>query len=156
MCFVVAYVLIEYFLLRRRSGQTLGKGLLGLRVISLDGTPHGAVSARSGLLRMAFLIGPFILSTAVFYITYEAATETSDSAAYDALLVLWMAVIVATAIAALADRSRHRGLHDLLAGTRVVRTQPRGIDLGRDLKMLVPGKVNLEKDAPVVNLTKRP
>ena len=43
LAFVIAYVAIEYFLLRRRGGQTLGKGLLGLRVLDAN-DPDGPCS----------------------------------------------------------------------------------------------------------------
>lgn len=157
LCFFVAYTLVEYFLLRRRSGQTLGKGLLGLRVLDTadtDGT--GAISARTALLRMLVLMGPLMGGLAMYYITYDEELGTSESALAEWLVQLWAWSLVVSALVALVDRNARRGLHDLTARTRVVRAQRRGIDMREDLKMLVPGKVSLEKHTPPpVILTKR-
>lgn len=157
MSFVVAFTLVEYFLLRRRSGQTLGKGLLGLRVLEADDlTGKGAVSAKTALVRLAVLTGPLMAALAVFYLTYDEVTETSDNPVSTGLLYLWMAVLAGSALSATIDRRLRRGLHDMAAGTRVVRAHQRNIDLREDLMMLVPGKVNLEKrPAPTpITLTK--
>lgn len=155
-CFLIAYVLVEYFLLRRRSGQTLGKGLLGLRVIDAGDTDGShPITARSALLRMLVLIGPLMVALAGFYLTYDSATGTSTSAAVDALLWVWVAVLGICTVTALMDRRSRRGLHDTVSGTRVVRAQRRGVDLRKDLAMLVPGRVSLEKHPPsAVTLTK--
>lgn len=157
LCYFLAYALVEYFLLRRRSGQTLGKGLLGLRVVS-EGNPDDTlamqgVSARSALLRMAVLIGPFVATLALYYATYDSSDDEGLTGASDAMFYVWMAVLAGCAIAALADRRGRRGLHDRAARTRVVRTARRGI-AARDFKMLVPGKVTVETRTPVVTLTK--
>lgn len=176
LCYFTAYALVEYFLLRRRSGQTLGKGLLGLRVVpnhasrdttrevahaAVAGTPGSppdaqAITARSALLRMAVLIGPFVASLAVYYATYDSTSDDGLTPAADALLYFWLAVLAGCAITAIIDRTSHRGAHDRLAGTRVVRTTRRGINLRKDLKMLVPGKVTMEPTTPTVILTKEP
>lgn len=148
LCFVLAYVLVEYFLLRRRGGQTLGKGLLGLRVLDVgDVKATGHISARAALLRMAVLIGPIILSTAAFYATYrDSASNTAQgNVVSDTLIGVWFAVLAVSALTAVLDRRQRRGLADFAAGTRVVRAQTRGIKVGQDLMMLVPGKVSLEK-----------
>ena len=154
LCFVVAYALVEYFLLRRRSGQTLGKGLLGLRVLDAadrDGT--GSISGASALRRMLVLIGPLLAALAAFYLTYDSSTGTSDSAVADLLVWLWVIVLAACAVAAIVDRRTHRGLHDTVSGTRVVRAERRGIALKEDLKMMVPGRVSLEKRPPAAPVT---
>jgi uncharacterized RDD family membrane protein YckC len=158
LCYFLAYALVEYFLLRRRSGQTLGKGLLGLRVVS-EGNPDDTlamqgVSARSALLRMAVLIGPFVATLALYYATYDSTRDGEGlTPAADVMFYVWMAVLAGCAIAALVDRNGRRGLHDRAARTRVVRTARRGI-AARDFKMLVPGKVTMETSTPVVTLTK--
>lgn len=179
LCYFSAFALVEYFLLRRRSGQTLGKGLMGLRVIpeptqpiqptqfaqssvvtgapvgitasSAQGTAAG-ISARSALLRMGTLIGPLMATIAVFYIAYEpeldGPAETGDAIA-TFFLVIWLLTIAASTVAALVDRNTRRGIHDRVAGTRVVRAPRRGIKAREDFKMLVPGRVNLEKQSPL-------
>lgn len=160
LCFVIAYVLIEYFLLRRRGGQTLGKGLLGLRVIeATDKSASRSVGARAATLRMAVLIGPFIAWCAAYYATYREGdlNAQNGNAASDAFAYLWFAVFALSALTALLDRSGRRGLADFVAGTRVIRAQKRGIHVGEDLRMLVPGKVDMTKHqapAPAVTLTK--
>lgn len=160
ICFVLAYVAIEYFLLRRRGGQTLGKGLLGLRVLnSHDDSGTKPITNRAALMRMAILIGPMILGLAAFYITYDAVTETSTSPVVDGLLYLWFLVLFACAVSAVLDRGARRGLHDFAAGTRVVRAQKRGVSLREDLAMLVPGKVDMTKyraPAALLTMTKPP
>lgn len=153
-CFVLAYVAVEYYLLRRRGGQTLGKGLLGLRVLDVR-DPDGSkpVTARAALLRMAVFIGPFIAYCAAYYLTYDSATDTYNTVV-DALIYLWFAILAGSALTAALDRVAHRGLHDFVAGTRVVRAQTRGVDLRQDLMMLVPGKVDLTKyPAPAAPVT---
>lgn len=170
-CFVIAYALIEYFLLRRRSGQTLGKGLLGLRVVpagvadqaadrlavpyavTRDGRAS-AISGLSALVRMLIVTGPFLLSIALFYATSGADAEDPTPLA-DAVLYLWIGSLLVSTVTVLADRGGRRGLHDMAARTRVVRTQRRGVDVRSDLRMLVPGRVSLEKDSPTVTLWKQ-
>lgn len=169
-CFLIAYALIEYFLLRRRSGQTLGKGLLGLRVVPAGvadqaadrlavpyavtkGGRTSAISGLSALIRMLVVTGPFLLSIAIFYATNGADAEDPTPLA-DAVLYVWIGSLLVSTITVLVDRGGRRGLHDMAARTRVVRTQRRGVALKADLRMLVPGRVDLEKDSPTVTLWK--
>lgn len=165
--YATAYSLIEYFLLRRRSGQTLGKGLLGLRVVPA-GNPSDTLavpglSARSALIRMGVIIGPFLAALGFYYATYDSINDTETPIA-DAFLYLWLLTLLVSTITALADRRAHRTLHDAAASTRVVRAPRRGINMREDFQMLVPGKVNMEKNPPVayddrgdgVDLLKRP
>lgn len=160
LAFVIAYVAIEYFLLRRRGGQTLGKGLLGLRVLDAN-DPDGSkpITNRAALLRMAVFIGPMILSIAAYYIAYDVVSGTSTGGLDGPLLNLWMLMLAASAVTAVADRAKRRALHDFAAGTRVVRAQARPVNLSQDIRMLVPGRVDMTKyptPAPPVTMTKLP
>lgn len=158
LCYFMAYALVEYFLLRRRSGQTLGKGLLGLRVVPAASTNDTAatqgVSARSALARMGVLIGPFVLTLALYYATYDSTRDDDGlTPAADVAFYGWLLVLAACALTAALDRTTRRGLHDRASGTRVVRTTRRGVSAS-DFKMLVPGKVTMESYTPAVTLTK--
>ncbi|NMO05211.1 RDD family protein [Gordonia sp. TBRC 11910] len=57
ICLFLAYVGTEGFLLVRREGQTLGKGLLGLRVIPVG---NSRLSLLSALVRLAVILSPFV------------------------------------------------------------------------------------------------
>jgi uncharacterized RDD family membrane protein YckC len=160
LAFVIAYVAIEYYLLRRRGGQTLGKGLLGLRVLDVN-DPNGSkpITNRAALARMAVFIGPFIAYCAAFYITYDPDLGDSTGGLDTFFVGLWMLMLTVSAVTAVADRAKRRALHDFAAGTRVVRAQARPVSLGQDLKMLVPGRVDMTKypaPAPPVTMTKLP
>lgn len=165
LCFLIAYSLVEYFLLRRRSGQTLGKGLMGLRVVpayrpaaGLDATAQDAgqneaISARAAILRISVLIGPALASAAFYYIGYEDSPSYDGGPVDSALIGLWFSLLAVSALLALVERRRRRTLHDFASGTIVVRTERRGVSFKQDFRMLVPGKVSLEKrptPAPVL------
>lgn len=95
------------------GGRTIGKRAAAIRVVGPTGQPVGL--ARS-FLRGAILTGPYFLNGAV----------------HDpALLFSWVGVLVGLAIFGFGlsniyllvfNRRNRRGLHDLLAGTRVVRS----------------------------------
>lgn len=143
LAFLVAYVAVEYFLLLRRDGQTLGKGLLGLRVVDAG---HGKLlSPMSAAARIATLMGPFMLAIVVFYIEDDDAAVEDGGPVSNALLLLWFGLLVVSLVLALIDRRRHRSVHDLASRTVVVRAQRRGVRFREDAKMLVPGRVSLDK-----------
>ena len=134
VCLFLAFVCMEWLLLVRRQGQTLGKGLMGLRVVRND---NSALSLRSwpAVLRLA------ILAALVF-------TQLS--------VVGWFANLIVV----LVDRPRGRAIHDFAASSRVVRAPKRSVNLRADLRMALPvpqaAGVSLTKAAgsPPVNLTK--
>lgn len=62
-CYFLAYIALESFLLVRRRGQTLDKGLMGLRVIALRGASP-EVRLGAALSRLLVLFLPFVLGSA--------------------------------------------------------------------------------------------
>lgn len=134
---------IEYFLLRRRGGQTLGKGLLGLKVVPADGSSD-RVSARAALTRMSILVGPLIGGLVAYLARGESERDTPGGAD-EIFYALWFAVLSVCALTALLDRAHHRGAHDRAAGTRVVCAPRRGVKIAEDVRMLLPGKVSFKK-----------
>ncbi|MGY1829053.1 RDD family protein [Geodermatophilus sp. SYSU D01180] len=117
---LLAFVMVEWVLLVRRQGQTLGKGLLGLRVVS-DITQENLTMGQAAI-RMLVLLVP----------NYSPIA-----------LLAW----VINLVAALVDRPRGRAVHDLAARSRVVRAPKRPVNVKADLLMAmpVPQKVNLTK-----------
>jgi uncharacterized RDD family membrane protein YckC len=123
-CLVLAFVCMEWLLLVRRQGQTLGKGLMGLRVVRQ--APDGAVALASvpALLR---LIGLGLLTF-------------TPIGAFGFL---------ANVLCSVADRPRRRMLHDFPARSRVVRAPKREVALAADLRMALPvPQASLVKASP--------
>lgn len=144
LSFAVAYVALEYFLLLRRDGQTPGKGLLGLRVV--DAGSGKLLSPASAGLRIATLMGLFMVYVVVWYAGYDSDSGTTSTESFSSVLIgLWVALLAVSLVAALVDRTRHRSVHDRAAGTVVVAASRRGIRLRQDAMMLVPGRVSLDK-----------
>jgi uncharacterized RDD family membrane protein YckC len=119
-CIFLAFVAIEWLLLVRRDGQTLGKGLMGLRVVRDDKRAE-VLPWGSAFVRMLVLLG----------LNYSPA-----------LLVAWPVNLVVV----LCNR-RRKALHDFAAGTRVVRASKRAVNLKADFMMAmpVPTRVSLDK-----------
>jgi uncharacterized RDD family membrane protein YckC len=135
VCYFTAYVGLEVFLLVRRQGQTLGKGLIGLRVVSA-GSGH-AVTLRPAVVRMLIIFLPFV---------FASVAGGHPGAILPNLLasIGWLALL-ASLVMAIVPSSQRRAVHDLAAGSRVVRATKRHIDFQQDVRMLVPGKVNMVK-----------
>ena len=135
MLFVVLspFVPLAYAIwMTSRDGQTVGKKLLKIRVLALDGSAAGF--RRSVLRNMPTLV--FALATALLAILavvsgsltgwdqLEPAMRTEllqgkqylAGRAFDGLLAVWY---LASAVALLAD-ARKRALHDRIGGTVVV------------------------------------
>ena len=119
-CIFLAFVAIEWLLLVRRDGQTLGKGLMGLRVIRDDKRAE-VLPWGSGFLRMLVLIG----------LNYSPAA-----------VIAWPANLLVAVC-----NPRRKMLHDFAAGTRVVVAPKRPVDLKADFMMAMPTptKVSLQK-----------
>ena len=97
------------------GGQTIGKRAAAIRVVDVRGQPVGLVRS---FARTAILIGPYFLNGALHT---------------PALLLSWVGVAAGFVVFGLGlsnlyllifNRRTRRGLHDLLAGTRVVRSGP--------------------------------
>lgn len=136
-CYFLAYVALESFLLVRRRGQTLGKGLVGLRVVpSRPGaSPHLTVPA--AFARLVVLFVPFVL--------LSAAGRNPDATLVEVLARIGFVALIAGVILSALRWSYGRAIHDYAAGTRVVMAAKRGVVLRDDLRMMVPGKVDMTK-----------
>jgi uncharacterized RDD family membrane protein YckC len=118
---IIALVTIVYSVgLHARFGQTLGKRITSVRVIDLSETR--GLTLRQALRRD---IGLIVFTAAAF--VYEVMTTTLGHQAgaariADGLLtlasILWFLIEIVTMI----GNSKRRALHDLIAGTVVVRT----------------------------------
>ena len=91
---IAGAILFVYWLLRDVTGASIGKRMLGLRVVGRDGTPSG-VGGRI-LRNLPFAIGPGLL--VVPLAGYVIAPPTAG------LLVLLEAVLVATGKERIGDR----------------------------------------------------
>ncbi len=135
LAYFLAYVALEWFLLVRRDGQTLGKGLMGLRVVP---TGTGPLTLRSAFVRLAILLVPFVMFSV-------AGSDDGADTVWDFLAYLGLFTIMASLVLAALRRNHRRTVHDLAASSRVVTASKRGINLRADLPMMVPRKVSFEK-----------
>ena len=92
-----------------RSGRTLGAAVLDLRVAAADGTRH--LSVAEAIVRWIAIGAPFALLSPI--VRGSASLVTSLTL----LTIAWSAVLLVTTI---VDR-RHRGIHDRLARSIVIR-----------------------------------
>lgn len=134
LAYFIAYVALEWFLLIRRNGQTLGKGLMGLRVVSTDEQP---LRLGSAFLRLFVLLLPFPL--------FSMAGSDDTSAFWNTVAVIGFFALVMSLVLAVLRRNHRKALHDMAAHSRVVVAPKRGINLRMDLPMMVPRRVSLEK-----------
>ena len=139
VCYFLAYVGLEVFLLVRRDGQTLGKGLVGLQVVRADAQDELRTPLVIGqaALRMLLIFLPFVLAS--------AAGGSPGNALLDALASLGFLTLLISLVLAAVPTTRKRTLHDLLGRTRVVTAPKRRIEWQQDVRMMVPGKVDMTK-----------
>lgn len=111
---VFGYVVVETVLLAQQDGQTVGKRVVGLRVVRADGA--GAPGVARLLVRVVALMGLFVVAGSVSF-----AADGGDQALLGTTLVrFWWVGVMASVVVAFIDRTAHRSLHDRVAGTRVV------------------------------------
>ncbi|GGA83493.1 hypothetical protein GCM10011521_22340 [Arenimonas soli] len=117
--FVGFAIALAFGLLNSRltGGRTPGKYLLGIRVADLSGAP---ISIPRALLRQAVLSLPFFLNGAPF------DEQTLFSFFGVVLSVLLFGGMFAIVYLFVFNRKSRRSLHDLVAGTCVVRSVPPG------------------------------
>jgi uncharacterized RDD family membrane protein YckC len=117
VCLFMAFIALELFLLVNRQGQTLGKGLMRIRVVRVDERP---LTLRASSVRLLVLFGVnwFWHPINVF-------------------------LLLGNMIAVTADRQKRRAAHDYAARTRVVMADRRSIKFA-DLKLMAP-KVSVTK-----------
>ena len=100
-----AAILVYRWAMQSAFGFTLGKLLLGLRLVADDGGPPGALRALGREVPLCMIVNVWLLAPVLFqYFVPQIASVIS----------LWMAL----------RRPDGRALHDLPMRTRVVRTRP--------------------------------
>lgn len=116
--------IIAYFVgfTKYTNGQTLGKKLMRLRIVNAKDS-NSNVSVFSYIIRAIILYQPVLYLVKLIGINFMDAKMYLDvtSVIYDIQYYLELAVIVFAMI-----RLDGRGLHDLLAGTRVLRYDKNG------------------------------
>jgi len=93
------------------GGQTLGKRLLGIKVVGRDGE---ILSSGRSLLRTAVLLGPY-------YINPSELTSAAFDTAFNTLLSeVFFGLLLVTAYLIVFNRGTRQSLHDLVVGSFVV------------------------------------
>lgn len=140
-CYFLAYVGLEVYLLVRRDGQTLGKGLMGLRVVPADTESelHTPLVVGHAVVRMLLIFLPFVFAS--------AAGGAPGNGLLDALASIGFLTLLASLVLAAVPTRRKQTLHDLLGRTRVVRAPKRRIEWQQDVRMMVPGRIDMTKRA---------
>ena len=106
------FVIFQYM----NKGQTLGKKLLKIRVVDKENSEPPTIM--KGLLRSIIVLG--ILSTTVSLIIINFANQKTYISSYYTLSVIETIFIFVSAILVLFKEDG-RGLHDLMAGTNVIK-----------------------------------
>jgi uncharacterized RDD family membrane protein YckC len=135
--YFLAYVGTEVFLLIRRDGQTLGKGLLGLRVVPAGEWARPRLEVKSSVLRMLIIFLPFVFMS--------LAGSNPESSVLDVLAWVGLLTLTASIVIAAVPAGDRRVVHDLATGSRVVRAAKRKIHLKSDIPMMLPGRVDMRK-----------
>lgn len=125
LAYLLAYVLLEWVVLVRRGGQSLGKGLLGLAVVS--DRSESVLPPGQAVVRLVVLFAPFVL----IVVARDRAGTVLDTLA----VVGAFATVGSLVLAALPG---HRALHDRAALSRVVVTGRRPVSPRADLALLRP------------------
>lgn len=138
-CYFLAYVGLEVYLLVRRDGQTLGKGLMGLRVVpaKTESELRTPLVIGQAVVRMLLIFLPFVFAS--------AAGGAPGNGLLDALASIGFLTLLASLGLAAAPTRRKQTLHDFLGRTRVVRAPKRRIEWQQDVRMMVPGKIDMTK-----------
>jgi uncharacterized RDD family membrane protein YckC len=137
VCYFLAYVALEFFLLVRRNGQSLGKGLMGLRVVTANERTSDQVQPAEAMTRLFVLFAPFVLGS--------ISGGNSNVPILVALGNLAFVALLATLVLTAVPVWNRRALHDYAARTRVVQAPRRGVSLRQDVRMMVPGKIDMTK-----------
>jgi uncharacterized RDD family membrane protein YckC len=107
----------------KRQGQTVGQYLTGLSIANESGLPPGLFTLVVYFLGLHPLLFHPIIGVLWFTFAWTTISLTEDSLVFVAVLtlaILCIAAPIATLVFALSDPQR-RGVHDRLAGLRVVR-----------------------------------
>jgi uncharacterized RDD family membrane protein YckC len=111
VCLFLSFIALELFLLVNRQGQTLGKGLVRIRVVRVDERP---LTVTASFVRLVVLF-------AVNWIWHPVN----------------MLLVLANVVAVTVDRRYRRAAHDYAARTRVVMADRRSIKFA-DMKLMAP------------------
>lgn len=138
-CYFAAYVGLEVYLLVRRDGQTLGKGLMGLRVVpaAAESELRTPLVVGQAITRMLLIFLPFVFAS--------AAGGSPGNAVLGTLANLGLLSLVISLVLAAVPTRRKQALHDFVGRTRVVTAAKRRISWRQDIRMMVPGKIELTK-----------
>ncbi len=122
LCYVIFFT--------TKYGQTIGKMLIGIKVISIDVRP---IRLRTVLLREWFFIQLIVCETAIrVYSSFEKNTvgNPNPTGAYAELIASYpvvnyflaaLSALMVIDFVAIAFHPEKRALHDLIAKTRVIR-----------------------------------
>lgn len=106
---IVAAIFFAYAAyMHAKYGKTLGKMLGACSVVDLDGDPCGT---RRAVIRAFFTTGP-----GMFQIVVLAFSQVGAYLYYFFVVIYY----IANAVTLLGNSEQERGLHDFLAGTRVI------------------------------------
>lgn len=128
-CAIFTYfVFLAYSILMHRwKGQTLGKMLFKIRVLDLS---EASLSLRQAVLRdslyliQALVEVTYYLMHLDFYIRLYTAPETIVYPIWYFILYYCGSVLLAIELLSTLTNAKRRALHDWIAGTVVVRTEP--------------------------------
>jgi uncharacterized RDD family membrane protein YckC len=81
------------------------------------------------------------------FVLMSLAGGHRGSGPLDALASLGLLSLLVSLILAAVPVGRRRALHDLCAGSRVVRATKRKIEWKQDARLMMPGRVDLTKQA---------
>ncbi|MDH5638583.1 MAG: RDD family protein [Nitrospinota bacterium] len=95
-------------------GQTIGKMIIGLKVVELDGLP---ITLKKATYRWLFLDGPYLMAPMAFIMLADVELAALAVFVLGCPALLWK---LADIILTLVDRAEQKSLHDRLASTRVV------------------------------------
>jgi len=118
---VFILVVIAYYGLFQKynGGQTLGKKIMKIRTVNLDEESPSFVKYLLRIIPMYYvLLGsvvPFIISSILVFIV----NSSSFSIIYSSLVYLFIIISIVSFVM-MVIRKDKRGLHDLIAGTKVI------------------------------------
>jgi uncharacterized RDD family membrane protein YckC len=122
MAAIPAWYLANVYLCKRR-GQTVGQYLIGIGIANESGLPPGLFALVVYFLGLHPLLFHPIIGVLWFTFAWTTISIAENSLVFVAVLtlaILCIAAPIATFLFAFADPQR-RGIHDRLAGLRVVR-----------------------------------
>ncbi|MFG3618911.1 RDD family protein [Nocardia sp. NPDC047654] len=137
LCYFIAYTGLEVFLLIRRDGQTLGKGLLGLRVVPSGEWARPRLELPPAASRMLIIFLPFVFMS--------LSGSNPESAILNGFAIVGFLALIVSFFLSAIPAGKRLTLHDMAAGSRVVRAAKRKIDWKNDIPMVLPGRVDMRK-----------